>query len=82
MYSRTQQEANEEENKCVVYFRLTKSTFTLTDPVNAATNLPAAKVLLGLMVVPPPHRNQQRSAHRPLLLLQVTPTHRRTWMQS
>lgn len=54
MYSRTQQEANEEENKCVVYFRLKKSTFTLTDPVNAATNLPAAKVLLGLMVVPPP----------------------------
>lgn len=51
MYSRTQQEANEEANKCV-YFRLRKSTFTPTDPVNAATNLPAAKVLLGLMLSP------------------------------
>lgn len=82
MHGRTQQEANKEANKCVVYFRLKKSSFTPTDPVNAATNLPAAKVLLGLMVVPPPHRNQQRPAYRPLLLLQVTPTHRRTSMQS
>lgn len=60
MYSRTQQEANEEANKCVVYFRLKKSTFTPTDPVNAATNLPAAKVLLGLMVVPPPPTETSR----------------------
>lgn len=54
MYSRTQQEANKEANKRVVYFRLKKSTFTPTDPINAATNLPTAKVLLVLMVVPPP----------------------------
>lgn len=54
MYSGTQKEANEEANKCVVYFRLKKSTFTPTDPITADTNLPTAKVLLDLMVVPPP----------------------------
>lgn len=54
MYSRTQQEANDEANKCVVYFRFKKSTFTPTDLVNAATNLPTAKVLPGLILCPPP----------------------------